>query len=346
MTGQFVNVLSAEIDPYACLTYAHLYGENPQNDLTEESFKEKVEQIGYDVLLAGFPCQTFSQVGKKLGFEDKTKGTIFFHIAEIVRRSRPKGIFLENVENLVRHDHGRTFETILETLECELDYQVVGVSKLFSGDLSFSPKDFVRNTKNFGIPQNRPRTYIIAFDRKRYGHNEELETISLPTGRDEVIFEDLNGLLEMGADPQYYLAQGYWQTLINHRKRQLENGNNFGYRIVNEPGIPHPIANTILATGGSGRERNLVIDYQESIPGMAVQFKKTALNSDCVRFMTPREWGKLQGFIGYAFVDKETGVDGFSFPEGISRQQQYKQFGNSVSIPVIRSMAEFMARYL
>ncbi len=102
----------------------------------------------------------------------------------------------------------------------------------------------------------------------------------------------------------------------------MKKGYNFGYRIVNEANADHPIANTLLATGGSGKERNLIIDPQTYIPGMQVGLKKTGLNKDCVRFMTPREWGKLQGFINYAFVDKD-GNDHFSFPEGISIVQQY-----------------------
>ena len=77
LTGKFKNVLSAEIDTFACMTYKHLYGEDANHDLTSDEFKALVKQTPYDVLLAGFPCQTFSNMGKKLGFQDKTKGTIF-----------------------------------------------------------------------------------------------------------------------------------------------------------------------------------------------------------------------------------------------------------------------------
>lgn len=346
LTGAFTNLLSAEIDQFACTTYKHLYGDDPCNDLTDESFKKKVESLKYDVLLAGFPCQTFSNAGKKMGFADQTKGTIFFHIAEIIQRSRPRAVFLENVDHLLRHDKGRTFRIIIETLENELGYQVVGVKhRGFLDDIDYSPSSFIRNSKDFGVPQNRPRAYIIAFDKQRYGIRPELEAIMIPKGNNLDLYRDLNDVIELHAAPRFYLAEGYWQTLIKHRARQIKNGNNFGYRIVNEPSIEHPIANTLLATGGSGRERNLIIDTQDSIPGMMVGQKKTALNNDCVRFMTPTEWGKLQGFINYAFVDQD-GVDHFSFPDGISVVQQYKQFGNSVTIPVIQSMAEFMLEFL
>ena len=114
MTGGFQNVLSAEIDNYACMAYQNLYGENPKNDLTSDQFKHICSETEYDVLLAGFPCQTFSRAGKQEGFANTTKGTIFFHIVDIIKQSRhkPKVIFLENVDHLTTHDNGNTFKTI------------------------------------------------------------------------------------------------------------------------------------------------------------------------------------------------------------------------------------------
>ena len=117
LTGQFVNVLSSEIDKYACRTYQHLYGDNPENDLTSDEFKQQVENTEYGVLLAGFPCQTFSRVGLQEGFENEEKGKIFFHISDIIRRTRPFALFLENVDRLVSHDEGRTFKTIDSWIE-------------------------------------------------------------------------------------------------------------------------------------------------------------------------------------------------------------------------------------
>ena len=351
LTGRFENVLSAEIDKYAKMTYEHLYKNcsdhgDANHDLTSPEFKILVNDTSYDVMLAGFPCQTFSNVGKKMGFEDQTKGTIFFHLAEIIRNSRPQAVFLENVDHLMWHNKGQTFHTIVKVLEDDLDYQIVGVRKNLLEEFDFDSQSFIRNSRDFGVPQNRPRTFIIAFDRKRFGHRVELETVALPKCREKDLYSDLNdGVIEYGADPQYYLSEGYWQTLIRHRARQISNGNNYGYKIVNDKGIERPVASTLMATGGSGRERNLIIDKQDAIPGMTVKFKKSPLNADCVRFMTPTEWGKLQGFINYAFVD-DAGVDHFSFPNEVSRVQQYKQFGNSVTIPVIEEMAKFMLKYL
>jgi DNA (cytosine-5)-methyltransferase 1 len=345
LTGKYENVLASEIDKYACATYEHVFGENPENDLTTERFKQMVETIQYDVLLAGFPCQSFSNVGKKEGFSDASKGTIFFHIAEIIRRTRPKAVLLENVDHFVRHDHGNTLHVVLQTLVNDLEYKVIGVTRDINGDLTYKGKDFIRNSRYFGVPQNRPRTYIVAFDRRTFSSICLNMTEPLPYAGERQIYKDLNDVLEMGAPEQFYLSSGYYQTLINHRNRQKTLGNGFGYRIVNSPDIEYPIANTLLATGGSGRERNMVIDWQDDIPGRRVVGKLSPLNDECVRFMTPREWGKLQGFIGYAFIDNN-GNDTFEFPENISIVQQYKQFGNSVTIPVIECIAKYILRYL
>lgn len=344
MTGDYQNVLSAEIDKYACLTYEHLYGENPNNDLTSDGFKDTVAETEYEILLAGFPCQTFSRAGNEEGFNDAEKGIIFNHIAEIIERTRPRAVFLENVDNLVRHDKGNTFRIIIEGLEQDLNYKVIGIDYDIAGNpiIKGNEKRFIRNSKYFGVPQNRPRTYIIAFDRERYDVNLLNSLPDLPQNNDLRLYSDLRDLLEMQAAPRFYMASGYFDTLIKHKKREKEKGNGFGYRIVNAPNIKHPVANTIMATGGSGKERNLIYDPQDGIEGMEIVTKKTPLNKYGIRVMTPREWGKLQGFINYAFIN-EDGVDEFTFPDGITDCQKYKQFGNSVTIPVIKTMAEYLS---
>lgn len=343
LTGMFENVLSAEIDDAACRTYEHLFGDNPKNDLTSEEFKQKAIDIDYDVLLAGFPCQTFSRAGKQLGFRDTTKGTIFFEIADIVSRTNPRAIFLENVENLVSHDRGETLKTIIKTLEDELEYRVIGVCMDEDGEYVYSRESFVRNSKFFGLPQNRPRAYIMAFNKKIYGDAIKMLNDNLPTCRTgAAIAEDLHSILEDNVDDAFYMASGYLETLKKHRKREQAKGHGFGYVVVNETGIEHPIANTILATGGSGKERNLVRQHKDGVAGKKISGKKTELNSEDIRMMTPTEWGRLQGFIGYAFMNGTE--DEFSFPQGMTIAQQYKQFGNSVTIPVIEEMAKFMLR--
>lgn len=342
LTGGFENVLSAEIDEFAAKTYEHLYGDNPLNDLTSEAFKNKVVNTDYDVLLAGFPCQSFSSVGKKLGFRDSTRGTIFFDIADIVSRTTPKALFLENVENLISHDQGKTIEKIVEVLEDELNYRIIGVTIDDDGAYRYTSKSFVRNTKFFGLPQNRPRAYIMAFSKTHYGEAIKQLTEELPKSSPKIVFEDVESVLEKDVDIKYYLASGYLETLKNHKKRQAEKGYGFGYSVVNISKNGKPTcANTILATGGSGKERNLIYQPKEGVAGQIVKGKRTPINDEGIRMMTPTEWGRLQGFIGYAFLD-ENNNDMFSFPDSITNGQQYKQFGNSVSIPVIEEMANFM----
>jgi len=340
LTERFENVLSAEIDDFACATYELNFGDNPKNDLTSEEFKQKVVETEYDILLAGFPCQTFSRAGKQLGFRDTTKGTIFFDIADIISRTNPKAVFLENVENLVSHDKGQTIDRIIHTLEDELGYRVIGVTIDDDGEYVYSSKTLVRNSRYFGIPQNRPRTYLIAFSKHSFGDAVKVLPNELPHGNEKTIFEDVNAILEPDVDAHYYMASGYLQTLKDHKARQRSKGYGFGYCVVNEPGIEHPVANTILATGGSGKERNLVYQPREGIAGINIATKKTPINDEGIRVMTPKEWGRLQGFIDYGFM--ENGIDTFRFPDTTTDAQKYKQFGNSVTIPVIETMAEFM----
>lgn len=344
LAGGFKNVLSAEIDKYACMTYEHLYGDNPQNDITSEEFKQKVENTNYDILLAGFPCQAFSRAGKQLGFHDKTRGTLFFDIADMIKRTRPKAFMLENVDNLITHNKGETFDTIIRTLAEELNYKVIGVQSE-NGKIKYNAKTFVRNSRNFGVPQNRPRVYIMGFDREFWGEEADNLPNTLPEKRTKKIYDDLNDLLEMNAEPEFFLASGYVETLERHKARHESKGNGFGYKIVNLPEIESPVSNALLATGGSGKERNLVIDMREGIAGMKLPLRKTPLNDKGIRVMTPREWGKLQGFINYGFMNKD-GEDTFSFPDGVGKAQQYKQFGNAVTIPAVEEMAKFMKKCL
>lgn len=340
MTGKFSNVLSAEIDKYACETYKHLYGENPYNDVTSEEFKEKVENTDYDILLGGFPCQSFSIAGKKEGFKDKTRGTLFFDVADIIDRTRPKAFLLENVEGITSHDKGRTFDTIAETLVNDLGYYMIGVKEGNNGCLEIDKDEIIRNTKNFGLPQKRSRAYMMGFRKDLIPKGYIFP--SLPIKKESTIYKNLYELLDTEVEERYYLSETYLQTLKNHRNKHQEKGNGFGYVIVNEG--ENPVSNTILATGGSGKERNLVKQPNYALGGKIVKNKKSELNYDGIRHMTPNEWGKLQGFIGYGF--KEGEKENFSFPENVSVTQQYKLFGNSVSIPVIEEMAKYMYKRL
>lgn len=342
-TGRFKNVLSAEIDKYACQAYEYIYGENPYNDVTNYKFKNKIKNTDYDILLAGFPCQAFSIAGLKEGFEDTTRGTLFFDIAQIIKNTRPKAFLLENVEGLLKHDKGRTFQVIAKTLD-ELDYKIVGVDienkngkKIYIG----KSENLVRTPYNFGIPQRRARIFIMGFRKNDIPPNFKFK--ELPKYRNLNLYRDLNDLIEKDVDPKYYLSQKYIDTLNKHKERHKSKKSGFGYIIVND--YEKPIANTIMATGGSGKERNLIRQYKKEYVGLEnISPKKGKLNNEGIRYMTPNEWGKLQGFINYGFL--ENGIDKFDFPKTISNTQKYKLFGNSVCIPVVESMAEYMLNVL
>ena len=144
------------------------------------------------------------------GFENEEKGQIFFHISDILSRTRPFAFFLENVDRLVSHDEGRTFRTIIDTLVKKLGYYVIGVERREDGSLSYNPKAFIRNSRDFGVPQNRPRTYIIGFDTERFSP-ERLAALphELPVARAQEIYHDLNDLLEHNVPAKYYMASGY-----------------------------------------------------------------------------------------------------------------------------------------
>ena len=334
---------SADNDRYACRTYEHLYGENPTADVSSDVFKEKLESLGtYDVLCAGFPCQPFSRSGLQEGFMDTTKGTLFFDLADILKRTHPPMFLFENVDNLTSHNKGVTFSTIIHTLAEELNYHIVGVEKVLGG-IWFPKGNFAVNSKHFGVPQNRPRVYIMGFSKKHYTETEILKHVPVQvpkSRRRKPIFAHLTDVLDNNVDIKYYLAEGALASMKEHRHRHMGKGNGFGYVVVNDD-PERNVANAVLATGGSGKERNIVRDVQGlKFAGQQVESKKTPVNGEGLRFMTPNEWGRLQGFIGYAFM--RNGDETFSFPHNISDTQKYKMFGNAVTVPVVEEMATVM----
>lgn len=348
LAGNTVNVVSAEIDDWACKTYYSLFNENPKNDIQSHAFKKSLKSRQYDILLSGFPCQTFSSAGLKKGFEDTTKGTVFFDIATIIQETRPKVVFLENVKNLLSHNKHKTFKQIIDTLDKELNYHVIGAEYDQQGNLIDIHKKFLRNSKHFGIPHNRPRVYIVAFNRDYFGHHLSTLPNEIPKERiRNPIYKDLESILEKEVDARYFLSSGYLNTLEKHAQRHKEKGNGFGYKIVNIGHSKEMTANSLLATGGSGKERNLIYDPNNGRihQGKLLKSKRTPINDKFIRVMTPNEWGRLQGFIGYAFVD-ENHNETFSFPDKTPESQKYKQLGNSVTIPVIEELAAFIFEQL
>lgn len=292
-------IYSSEWDAQAQKTYLANYGEVPFGDITKESTKQYIPD-GFDILCAGFPCQAFSLAGKRRGFEE-TRGTLFFDVAEILRRKRPKAFFLENVKGLVIHDKGKTLDTILNVLRNDLDYYV--------------PDPEIVNAMNFGVPQHRERIYIVGFRK-----DMNVKGFKYPEPTDKTKrFIDIRE--EKEVSPKYYLSTQYQQTLIEHKKRHESKGNGFGYEIIPDDGI----ANAIVV-GGMGRERNIVIDKRLT-NFTPVTNIKGKINHDGWRRMTPREWARLQGFPD-------------SFIIAVADASAYKQLGNSVAVPAIQATAE------
>ncbi|MBW7838369.1 MAG: DNA cytosine methyltransferase [Chitinophagaceae bacterium] len=291
-------VFSSEWDKEAKRTYKANFGELPFGDITKERTKFYIPD-NFDVLCAGFPCQAFSIAGRRGGFED-TRGTLFFDVAEIIKRKKPKVVFLENVKGLRNHNGGKTLETILNVLRNDLGY--------------FVPEPQIINAKDFGVPQNRERIFIVGF-RKDLGVTEF--AYPKPTG-EKVKFADIKE--KKVPATKYFLSTQYLQTLHNHKARHESKGNGFGFEIIPDKGI----ANAIVV-GGMGRERNLVYDnrLKDFTPTTHI---KGEVNREGIRKMTPREWARLQGF-----------PDNFVIP--VADASAYKQFGNSVAVPAIQATA-------
>ena len=291
-------VFTSEWDKEAQKTYRANYGEVPFGDITKQQIKDYIPEE-FDLLCAGFPCQAFSIAGKRGGFDD-TRGTLFFDVAEIIKKHKPKAIFLENVKGLRSHDKGKTLETILNVLRNDLNYYV--------------PEPQIVNAKNFGVPQNRERIYIIGFRQ-----DLNISTFEYPKPfENNPKFEDVKE--EKVPPTKYYLSTQYVQTLINHKVRHESKGNGFGYAIIPDDGI----ANAIVV-GGMGRERNLVLDHRITDYTPTTHIKGT-VNREGIRKMTPREWARLQGF-----------PDNYIIP--VADASAYKQFGNSVAVPAIKATA-------
>jgi DNA (cytosine-5)-methyltransferase 1 len=292
-------IYTSEWDKEAKRTYKANFGETPFGDITKKETKSYIPD-DFDILCAGFPCQAFSIAGKRGGFED-TRGTLFFDVAEILRKKQPKAFFLENVKGLRNHDRGKTLATILNVLRNDLGY--------------FVPEPEIINAKDFGVPQNRERIFIVGFHP-----NTKVTEFSYPNPiNKKITFADIK---EENVPPtKYYLSTQYISTLEKHKERHKNKGNGFGFEIIPDTGI----ANAVVC-GGMGRERNLVYDHRitDFTPTTRI---KGEVNRMGIRKMTPREWARLQGF-----------PDSFIIP--VSDASAYKQFGNSVAIPAIEATAK------
>lgn len=276
-------VFTSEIDKHAIITYQANFGDEPiQGDITQIDENNIPD---HDILLAGFPCQPFSQAGLKKGFTD-TRGTLFFDIERILLAKQPQAFLLENVKQLKGHDNGKTLAIILDHLK----------------DAGYKVYIDVLKARDFGIPQNRERIYLVGF----LDHSIDFkfpEPTGLPTR--------LGDILEQNVNEKYTISDRLWS---GHQRRKKENklkGKGFGYGLFNENS---EYANTISAR------------YYKD--GSEILIEQEGKNP---RKLTPQEAKRLQGF-----------PENYIIP--VSDAQSYKQFGNSVCIPVIRAIANNMKK--
>lgn len=341
-------VFASEWDKNARLSYeANYKGIEPKLFLKDKDgkhlfFNEDINDAipseipNFDICCGGFPCQPFSVAGLKRGFED-TRGTLFFSIANIIKEKinaghPPKVLFLENVRGLKTHDKGNTLKTILATLE----------------ELGYSYSFEVLNAKYFGVPQNRERLFIIAWYKKLidvdvfkfpYGIAEDSSTIyekgklkegTLPTKVSD-IFEPIEIL-----NSQYTISDRMWEGHQKRKERNKLNGKGFGYSLFNTDSVYTSTISARYWKDGS----EILIDQSEK-----------GLNP---RTLTPVEAGRLQGYriIGNGWERPECANNpnyNDSNPEFkivVSRKEAYRQFGNSVAIPVIKRLAEEIVKQL
>lgn len=287
-TGKVKVVFSSEIDKFSIKTYRANFGDIPSGDITKIDSKDIPN---HDILVGGFPCQAFSQAGKKLGFED-TRGTLFFEIARVLKDKRPKAFLLENVKNLKSHNKGKTYKTIIKTLK-DLDYEV------FTS---------VLKARDFGVPQNRERIYIVGFDKKQV---REYNRFLFPDPLNKKT--SVADILEKDVNDKYTISDKLWE---GHKRRKREHklkGNGFGYSLFNKES---EYTNTLSARY-----------YKDGSEILIEQKNKNP------RKITPREASRLQGF-----------PENYIIP--VSDTQSYKQFGNSVAVPVIYNIAQNILQVL
>jgi DNA (cytosine-5)-methyltransferase 1 len=294
-------------------------------DVAERNIKKMIPP--HDVLLAGFPCQPFSiagvskknALGRAHGFECKTQGTLFFDVALILEVMKPAAFLLENVKNLKSHDRGRTFEIIMETLD-EIGYDVVDAQAAGKND----PK--IIDGKNF-VPQHRERIVLVGF-RRDLGLRDAftLGDISKHFPKTKPKLADI---LDEKVDDKYILTPKLWEYLFNYSIKHKAKGNGFGYGLVTGNDITRTLSARYYKDGSE-----ILIDRGFNT---AKPFTSAANLKNRPRRLTPRECARLMGYDN----DKEAA---FRIP--VSDTQAYKQFGNSVVVPVFTAVAKLVKPHI
>ena len=274
-------VFSSEIDKHAQNTYFQNFNNMPYGDITQILEKDIPN---HDIILAGFPCQAFSVAGNRKGFED-TRGTLFFDVARIARYHKPKVLFLENVKGFVNHDKGNTFKTVRTTLE-DMGY------KIFSQ---------VLNSKDYGIPQNRERIYIVAFLDNSIKFNFP-KKINICKKLKDCLLDEVN-------EKYYYNNKPLYSKIKNEI---IEDNTIYQWRRHYVRENKSGVCPTLTANMGTGGHNVPIIK----------DFKG-------IRKLTPRECANFQGF-----------PKNYKIPNDIVDSHLYKQFGNSVTVSVIEQIAK------
>ena len=338
-------VFTSEWNKYAIKTYKannysdpekHTFNEDIRDvtlsDRPDASEADVVKSINtfipnHDVLLAGFPCQPFSiagvskknSLGKVHGFECKTQGTLFFDVAKIIEIKRPAAFLLENVKNLKSHDKGKTFKVIMETLD-ELGYWVADVES----NSQYDPK--IIDAQNF-VPQHRERIALVGF-RKDLNAHEGFSLKKLSKFYPKVK-PKLGDILEQEFDEKYILTPRLWEYLFNYAIKHKAKGNGFGYGLVGDQGVTRTLSARYYKDGSE-----ILIDRGFN-PSKDFYSKNNQKNRP--RRLTPRECARLMGY-------DEATTSNFTIP--VSDMQAYKQFGNSVVVPVFAAVAKLMKPHI
>ena len=305
----------SEIDKYAQSVYKYNFGKEIKNygDITKINAEELPD---FDCLVGGFPCQAFSIAGKRKGFED-TRGTLFFDLARILRAKQPRLFVFENVKGLLSHDSGRTFKTIIKTID----------------ELGYDCQWQVLNSKNHGVPQNRERVYIVG--HLRGTPRPEVFPIYGDGGADTRLPGHVSNTLTARYEGAQAVGTYIGESKLNAQEiRQLNNPTHSNERVYASDGIS-PTLNTmqggnrqpfIAAQRGRGRVSDIA-------PTLDTGMQLHTLTEDLeIRRLTPKECERLQGF-----PDNWTaqGTDG-----AISDTQRYKMCGNAVTTNVVQAVFE------
>ena len=321
-----INVGFSEIDSYATKTYKANYDTSDEIEIGDiVSFVQERENIielpNFDILSGGFPCQSFSMMGKQVGFDDM-RGNVFFQIVEIIKVKKPKFILLENVKNLLTHNKGETFDIIIDSLK-KAGYPYV-YHDIF-------------NSKDFSLAQNRNRVYIFASKEKlaeKFEFTSDLIEKSfkkIQNNKSTVNHEYTFQVLKKEVDKKYYLSEIIKPTIL------ADGSKNFKSKSRIDQLIARPLTATMAKMHRACQDNYFSNDFLQSnnqIEYASLQFSKDELAKKQIRRLTPKEAFLLQGFSEDFCCNARNA--------GNSDSQLYKQAGNAVSVNTVYAILHYL----